>query len=92
MKEVFLLIKCDTGKEKQVVTHLQSMVDIKEIHEINELSAKLAQLESKTKRELTAADIFFSIASKEKKELELGESNSAKQAMMNFHRLMTGQM
>ena len=88
MRETFILIKCDAEKEKQIIAHLQSLDDISEIQVTNESSDELAKLDSKTKRELTLMDIFFSVANEDKKELELGEKYSTKTAMKNFHKMM----
>ena len=52
MKQVFLLINCDIGKEQQVVTNLKSVEGIKETQATNGVYDVIAKLESKTEREL----------------------------------------
>ena len=50
--QAFLLINCDTGKEKQVYTLLQSVNGVKEVQAIDGVYDVIAKLESKTVREL----------------------------------------
>ena len=50
--EVFLLINCDIGKEKQVSTLLESLENIKEVQATVGVYDVIAKLESKTVREL----------------------------------------
>lgn len=52
MRQAFLLINCDIGKEQQVVTNLKSVKGIKEAQAINGVYDVIAKLESKTEREL----------------------------------------
>jgi DNA-binding Lrp family transcriptional regulator len=52
MTETFLLINCDTGKEQQVVTHLQSLECVKEVQATNGVYDIIAKLELETEREL----------------------------------------
>ncbi|MFZ0184116.1 MAG: Lrp/AsnC ligand binding domain-containing protein [Nitrosotalea sp.] len=50
--QAFLLIICDTGKEKQVYKILQSVEGIKEVQATHGVYDVIAKLESKTVREL----------------------------------------
>lgn len=52
MKEVFLLINCDLGKEHQVVTDLQSLDMVKEVQAIDGVYDIIAKLETSTEQEI----------------------------------------
>lgn len=52
MKEVFLLINCDLGKEHQVISHLQSLDAVKEVQAINGVYDVIAKLETDTEGEV----------------------------------------
>lgn len=52
MKEAFLLINCDLGKEHQVVNNLQSLGEIKEAQAIQGIYNVIAKLETNTEQEI----------------------------------------
>ena len=52
MKQAFLLINCDIGKEQQVITNLKLVEGVKEAQATNGVYDVIAKLESKSEREL----------------------------------------
>lgn len=52
MVETFLLINCDSGKEQQVVVHLQSLECVKEVQATNGVYDVIAKLELEIENEL----------------------------------------
>lgn len=52
MKETFVLINCDLGKEQQIVQFLQKVHGVKEVQATHGVYDVVAKIETKTEKEL----------------------------------------
>ena len=52
MRETFVLINCDLGKEQQIIKFLQKLQSIREVQATNGVYDIIAKIETKTEREL----------------------------------------
>ncbi len=52
MKETFLLINCDPGKEQQIVESLETLQDVREVRVTYGVYDIVAKIQAKTEKEL----------------------------------------
>lgn len=52
MRETYVLINCDLGKEQQIVKFLQKLQSIREVQATHGVYDIIAKIETKTEREL----------------------------------------
>lgn len=52
MRETFVLINCDLGKEQQIIKSLQKLQNVKEIQATHGVYDIVAKIETKTEKEL----------------------------------------
>lgn len=52
MRETFVLINCDLGKEQQIVKSLQNVQEIKEVQATHGVYDIVAKIQTKTEKEL----------------------------------------
>ncbi|NHH97189.1 hypothetical protein DYY66_2321 [Candidatus Nitrosotalea sp. FS] len=52
MRETFVLINCDLGKEQQIVKSLQKLQNVKEVQATHGVYDIVAKIETKTEKEL----------------------------------------
>lgn len=52
MRETFVLINCDLGKEQQIIKSLQKLQNVKEIQATHGVYDIIAKIETKTEKEL----------------------------------------
>lgn len=53
MRETFVLINCDLGKEEQIVKSLQKLQNVKEVQATHGVYDVVAKIETETEKELT---------------------------------------
>lgn len=52
MRETFVLINCDLGKEQQIIKSLQKLQNVKEVQATHGVYDIVAKIETKTEKEL----------------------------------------
>ena len=52
MRETYILINCDLGKEQQIIKFLQKLQSIREVQATHGVYDIIAKIETKTEREL----------------------------------------
>lgn len=52
MRETFVLINCDLGKERQIIKSLQKLQSVKEVQATHGVYDIVAKIETKTEKEL----------------------------------------